>query len=63
MYCAYSPIIMLFAGFMCSTAFRRLTEEKESYVELLPVAAIHKHERNDLQPFYYSDIIILKTKR
>ncbi len=48
---------------MCSTAFRRLSEEKESYVELLPLAPIHKHEKNDLQPFYYSDIIILKTKR
>ncbi len=51
------------AGFMCSSAYRKLVDEKNSHVELLPTAAVHKHPKTDLQPYYFSDVVIPKEKR
>lgn len=46
-------------AFMSSTAYLELVDSKNQFCELLPVAAVFKHPKNlDLQPGYYSDIII-----
>lgn len=46
-------------AFMSSTSYLELLDSKNGFCELLPVAPVIKHPKNlDLQPGYYSDIII-----
>ncbi|KAL5015853.1 hypothetical protein ScPMuIL_005442 [Solemya velum] len=45
-------------GFMCSSGFLRLVEEKNNFVELCPAGASHVHPKNDKRPIYFSDVII-----
>lgn len=44
---------------MTSTAWVKLADAKNTFAELLPVAAVFKHPLNkDNTPGYYSDVII-----
>lgn len=56
-------IYMISAGFMCSSYFLRMKEEKNKFLELLPAAPVHIHPKSELLPNYFSDVIILKAKR
>lgn len=49
----------MFTGFMSSSSFLKLLDEKNKFVELLPVAAVLNHSKNTKNlPGYYSDVII-----
>ncbi|KAK6184478.1 hypothetical protein SNE40_006946 [Patella caerulea] len=45
-------------GFMCSTGFMRLQNEKNGYVELCKAAPVHIHPKGQNRPIYFSDVII-----
>lgn len=49
-------------AFVCSTSYLRQLEVKNKFMELLPVAPIHNHPKNEERPIYYSEIIVHKTR-
>lgn len=49
-------------AFMCSTGYVRLQNEHNQFMELLPVAPVHDHRKNDRRPVYFSEVIVRKEK-
>ncbi|XP_067651299.1 probable phosphite transport system-binding protein PtxB [Haliotis asinina] len=45
-------------GFMCSTAFLRLTQNKNQYAELCQAAPLHQHTNALGRPVYFSDVVV-----
>jgi hypothetical protein len=50
------------AVFMCSPGYIRLQDERNAFIELLPVAPVFDNPNTDGRPLYFSDIIIRKEK-
>lgn len=48
---------------MCSSAYLRLKHDKNKYMELCPVAAIHMHEKGGGEPVYFSDLVVNSSKK
>jgi hypothetical protein len=48
-----------FSGFINSSSFLRMSNEKNPYVERLPIGAVHVHAKNvSNQAVYFSDVIV-----
>lgn len=48
---------------MCSSAYLRLKHDKNEYMELCPVAPVHKHEKGGGEPVYFSDLVVNSSKK
>lgn len=49
--------------FMCSSAYLRLKHDKNEYMELCPVAPVHRHEKGGGEPVYFSDLVVNSSKK
>jgi len=47
---------------MCSTGYMRMVEERNEFMELLPVGSVHSHPKSDCRPVCFSDVVIRKEK-
>ncbi|XP_046546591.1 uncharacterized protein LOC124256660 [Haliotis rubra] len=45
-------------AFMCSTAFLRLSQNKNQYAELCQAAPLHQHTNALGRPVYFSDVVV-----
>ncbi|KAK7087184.1 uncharacterized protein [Littorina saxatilis] len=45
-------------AFMCSTAYSRLKQNKNAFMELCPAAALHSHPMATGRPVYFSDLMV-----
>lgn len=48
---------------MCSSAYLRLKHNKNEYMELCPVAPVHRHEKGGGEPVYFSDLVVNSSKK
>lgn len=48
---------------MCSSAYLRLKHDKNEYMELCPVAPVHRHEKGGREPVYFSDLVVNSSKK
>lgn len=48
---------------MCSSAYLRLKHDKNEYMELCPVAPVHRHEKGGGEPVYFSDLVVNSSKK
>jgi hypothetical protein len=52
-------LVICFLGFLTASAYVKLLDAHNKYVELLPVTAVFDHPKNiDSVKGYYSDVII-----
>lgn len=48
---------------MCSSAYLRLKHDKNEYMELCPVAPVHRHDKGGGEPVYFSDLVVNSSKK
>lgn len=48
---------------MCSSAYLRLKHDKNEYMELCPVAPVHRHDKGSGEPVYFSDLVVNSSKK
>lgn len=50
-------------GFMSSSAYLRLKQEGNKYLELCSAAPVHPHTKGGNEPVYYSDVVVSGSKK